>query len=63
MNGVSKHLEFKTTVEDNNYNNYLDLTIYRNTNSIELGIYKKPTSADITIHYTSNHPFFKFIYI
>jgi len=39
MNGVSKHLEFKTTMEDNNSINYLDLTIYRNTNSIEIGIY------------------------
>ena len=34
----------------------MDLTIFRNVNSIELAIYKKPTSADITIHYTSNHP-------
>ena len=56
MNRISKHLEFKATMEDSNSINYLDPTIFRNTNSIELGIYKKPTSAAITIHYTSNHP-------
>jgi hypothetical protein len=32
------------------------LTINRNINNIELNIYRKPTSADITIQHTSNHP-------
>ena len=32
------------------------MTINRNINKIELNIYRKPTSADITIQYTSNHP-------
>jgi hypothetical protein len=34
----------------------MDLTIYRNTNTIDLSIYRKPTHADITIQSSSNHP-------
>jgi hypothetical protein len=56
MNNISKHLEFKATTEVNKSINYLDLTITRNTNKIKLGVYRKPTNANITIHYTSNHP-------
>jgi hypothetical protein len=37
--------------------NNLDLAIYRNNSSIELGIYRKPTSTDTTIHVKSNHPY------
>jgi len=55
MNGINEHLEFKATEEINNSINYLDLTINRNINKIELDIYRKPTNADITIQYTSNH--------
>jgi len=29
----------------------------RIANSIELNIYRRPTYIDITIHFTSNHPF------
>jgi len=36
--------------------NYLDLTIHRHNNNLSLGIYRKPTLTDITIHFTSNHP-------
>jgi glycine cleavage system regulatory protein len=39
-----------------NSKNYLDPTINRNINKIELDIYRKPSNADITIQYTSNHP-------
>jgi hypothetical protein len=56
MNNISKYLEFKATMEEKRSINYLDLTITRNTKSIEISIYRKPTSADITIQYTSNHP-------
>jgi len=56
MNGINEQLEFKATEEINNSINYLDLTINRNINEIELDIYRKPTNADITIQYTSNHP-------
>jgi hypothetical protein len=56
MNGINEQLEFKATEEINNSINYLDLTINRNINKIELDIHRKPTNADITIQYTSNHP-------
>ena len=36
--------------------NYLDLSIHRNTDSIDIGIYRKPTHADVTIQFSSNHP-------
>jgi hypothetical protein len=56
INGIIEQLGFKATEEINNSINYLDLTINRNINKIELDIYRKPTNADITIQYTSNHP-------
>ena len=43
INNRDKHLEFKLLEEENNTINYLDLSIHRNTNSIDLGIYRKPT--------------------
>jgi hypothetical protein len=56
MNNISKHLEFKATTEENKSINYLDVTITKNEKSVEISIYRKPTSADITIQYASNHP-------
>ena len=56
MNTTDKHLEFKLSEEENNSINYLDLFIDRNTNSIQLGIYRKPTHTDVTIQFSSNHP-------
>ena len=56
MNNIHKHLEFKMTEEVNNTTNYLDLHIHRNHDNTQLGIYRKATQTDATIHYTSNHP-------
>jgi hypothetical protein len=56
-NNIDKHLQFKLSAEENNLINYLDLAIYRNNSNIELGIHRKPTSTDTTIHFTSNHPY------
>jgi hypothetical protein len=56
MNNIDKHLEFKLLEEENNTINYLDLSIHRNTNSIDLGIYRKPTHTDATIQFSYNHP-------
>jgi hypothetical protein len=30
--------------------------IHRTNNNLELGIFRKPTNTDITIHFKSNHP-------
>jgi len=35
---------------------YLDFAFYRNINTIDLSIYRKPTHADITIQSSSNRP-------
>ena len=56
MNSIDKHLEFKLLEEENNAINYLDLSIHRNTNSIDLGIYRKPTHTDVIIQFFSNCP-------
>jgi hypothetical protein len=56
MNGINEQLDFKATEAINNSINYLDVTINTNINKIELNIYRKPISADITIQNTSNHP-------
>ena len=64
MNNVHKHIEFKLTEEENKTMNYLDLSIHRdnnnnnnNNNNLQLGIYRKLTQKNTTIHFTSNHPF------
>ena len=54
MNKIHKNLEFKTTEEENNIN-YLDLSIHRYNNKLNLGIYRKPTETPLCI-FTSNHP-------
>jgi hypothetical protein len=56
MNSIDENLEFKITEETNNSVKYLDMTINRSINGIEISIYRKPTSTDITIQHTSNHP-------
>ena len=56
FNKIDKNLQFKETKEDNNTINYLDLTLHRYNNKIEMEIYRKPTTSDITINYHSNHP-------
>jgi len=42
--------------EENNFITYLELSIHRNNNDLHLGIQRKPTKTDTTIHFTSNHP-------
>jgi hypothetical protein len=54
-NNIDKHLQFKLSIDENNLINYLDLSIYRNNSNVELGIYRKPTNTDTTIHFSSNH--------
>jgi len=56
INKLDMNLEFKMTTEDNNKIHYLDLTLQRNNNNIELSIYRNPTDTDTTIHFQSNRP-------
>ena len=53
---IDKNLSFKLTTEHKNGINFLDMTIDRKENKLEIGIYRKETSTDTTIHYTFNHP-------
>jgi hypothetical protein len=55
MNNIDKHLELKLSEEENNSIKYLDLYIHRNTNCIDLGIYRKSTYTDVTTQFSSNH--------
>jgi hypothetical protein len=57
INHIDDQSEFKISEEINNTLQYLDLSISRNDNNTELGIYRKPTYTDIMIRYTSNHPY------
>ena len=56
MNNIDKHLEFKLSEEGNNIINYLNFSIHRNTNGVDLEMYRKPTHTDITLQFSSNHP-------
>ena len=44
-------------VEHNNMLNFLDVTTYKRNNLLSFKIYRKPTTTDITIHASSNHPY------
>jgi hypothetical protein len=50
MNNLHKHLQFKSTEEDNNTISFLDLLIDRNHNGLSINIYRKSTT-DTTIHF------------
>jgi hypothetical protein len=57
MNSIHDDLVF-THILENEHNsiNFLDLLITRQTNSIDINIYTKPTTTNTTINYLSNHP-------
>ena len=57
VNKINKHIQFKISTEDNNLTIYLDLSIQRNNNNIDTGIYNKSTCTDTTIHFSPNHPY------
>jgi hypothetical protein len=56
MNNIHKNIVFKPTHEINNQINFMDLLIIRNRSSIEIDIYRKPTTTDTTINFFSSHP-------
>ena len=53
---IHNNILLNPTHENNNQINYLDLTIIRNDSQLEIDIYRKPTTTNTTINYTSNHP-------
>ena len=55
-NTIHSNLQFKPTVESDGYINFLNLTNTKRNTHIEIDIYRKPTTTDTTIHFTSTHP-------
>jgi len=45
------------STEQNNTINYLDISLHRNNNSMDISIYRKPTNTDTIIQLSSNHPY------
>jgi hypothetical protein len=55
LNSIHRNLSFNSTEAKNNQINYLDLTIKRDNKEKTMDIYRKTTTSDITIHFTSNN--------
>ena len=53
---IHKNLRLTIRQENNNQISFLDLLITRQTHKPDIDIYRKNTSTDTTISYTSNHP-------
>jgi hypothetical protein len=51
------HPNIKFTIETHNTINFLDLSINKTGNNLQLGIYRKPPTTDLIIHNDSCHPF------
>jgi hypothetical protein len=56
FNDMHPNLHFTHETEQTNTINYLDVTINRRNNHVDIAIYRKPTYTDAIIPYTSNHP-------
>jgi hypothetical protein len=51
INMIHPNLSFTPTYEENNTISFLDLLITRNNNTLDINIYRKPTTTDTTINY------------
>jgi len=49
INKIDKNLQFKMSTEESNTINYLDITIHRNNNNMDISIYRKTTGTATTI--------------
>jgi len=56
INKIHPSLQFTPTFEHNSSISFLDLLIIRHPSQIETDIFRKLTTTDTTINYTSNHP-------
>ena len=56
INKIQNNMKFTPTHEEHNSINYLDLTIRRHHNKLDIDIYRKHTATDTTINFFSNHP-------
>ena len=49
INKIDMNLQIKMSTEENNTISYLDISIHRNNNNMDISIYRKPTCTDTTI--------------
>jgi hypothetical protein len=54
---IHPKITFTTEEEQNNKMNYLDITIVKTHNGLQMGIYRKPTTTDHIIYNDSCHPY------
>ncbi|PNF31380.1 hypothetical protein B7P43_G10054 [Cryptotermes secundus] len=57
INELQQNIKFTIEREQQESINFLDITIYRNEDSLQFTIYRKPTQTDIIIPNSSCHPF------
>jgi hypothetical protein len=50
VKNINKYLEFRLTEEENKNINYLDLSIRRGNNHLQLGIYRKPYRQTLLLY-------------
>jgi uncharacterized protein (UPF0147 family) len=55
-NTIHDNVQINPTSENARQISFLDLTITRKTTNLEIDIFRKPTTTNITINYFSNHP-------
>jgi hypothetical protein len=55
FNAIHPKIKFTIEKETHSKLNYLDLTIGNKHNQLTFGIYRKPTTTDLTIHNNSCH--------
>jgi len=55
-NSIHRNLQLNPTLEANDRDNFLDLSIIWKTSKLETDIFCKTTTNDTTISYLSNHP-------
>jgi hypothetical protein len=56
FNDMHPSIHFTYETEQNNTINYLDISIIKQPDKVDIAIYRKPTYTDSIIPYTSNHP-------
>jgi DNA mismatch repair ATPase MutL len=57
FNIIQPKIKFTVEKESHNKNNYLDLTISKARNKLNMGIYRGPTTTNLGIHNDSRHPY------